>query len=197
MFIPVEKMKKLRESAKNGDERARKILIMQMDGKEDFSSLMDEYFAEQEPVVENGLGEKVVEEKATETKEPEKVSKLQEFLSFNGITKDSPDYKSYVEDFYKENPNEPREVENPVEQIEDNKDGFESVIKDLIKDETDAIDEYSKAITKFMGSEELDEVFKRRVIARLKEIRGDEEEHFRELNELLKAKGDKPEEKID
>lgn len=185
-FIPIEKMSKLREAAKNGDVSARKILDMQMSGG-DFGSLLDEYF-QPKPVQE------VPVKGNLETQSlPKEKSNLDKFLEFNNVTKDSPDYESFVEDFYKEFPNEkPREglVENPVEQIEDDKDGFDSIIRDLIKDETDAIDEYSKAITKLMSNEHLDEIQKRRVIARLKEIRGDEEEHFHQLNELLKMNGD-------
>lgn len=184
-FIPISQMSKLREAAKNGDEQARKILDMQMSG-DDFSPLLDEYFQPKPVATEHS-----VETSSLPEKKPS--SKLEEFLKFNNVTKDSPEYEDFVNDFYNEFPNEkpkPDMVENPVEQIEEDKDGFDSIIRDLIKDETDAIDEYSKAITKLMTNEELDEIQKRRIIARLKEIRGDEEEHFHQLNELLKMKGD-------
>ncbi|MCR4661695.1 MAG: hypothetical protein K5765_06850 [Clostridia bacterium] len=153
---------------------------------EDFSPLLAEF---EQPSPEVDVHAHTVETKSM----PQKKSKLDEFLEFNNVTKDSPEYDSFVEDFYKEFPNEkPCEgmVENPVEQIEDDKNGFDSIIRDLIKDEMDAIDEYSKAVTKIMSLEDLDEVEKRRVIARLKEIRGDEETHYAQLNELLKMKGD-------
>lgn len=189
-FIPIDKMKKLREAAKTGDGNAVKILSMQMSG-EDFSPLLDEFF-QPKPVANEQQVE--VGTSTTSKSLPEKgSSKLEQFLAFNNITKDSPDYDSFVEDFYNEFPNErnkPSMVENPVEQIEEDKDGFDSIIRDLIKDETDAINEYSKAITKLMNDESLDDLHKKRVIARLKEIRGDEEEHFKQLNELLKANGD-------
>lgn len=185
-FIPIDRLSKLREAAKNGDANARKILDMQMSG-DDFSSLLEEFF---QPKPEPEAKTENVESKSL----PQKKSRLDEFLEFNNITKDSPDYDSFVEDFYREFPeekNKPDMVENPVEKIEEDKDGFESIIKDLMKDETDAIEEYSKAITKLMGSEELSDIQKRRVLARLKEIRGDEEEHFKQLGELLKK--DEPE----
>lgn len=185
-FIPIEKMSKLREAAKTGDERARKILDMQMSGN-DFSPLLDEYFQPKPVATENS-----VETSSLPEKKPTN-SKLEEFLKFNNVTKDSPEYEDFVKDFYDEFPEERKQkdlVENPVEQIEEDKDGFDSIIRDLIKDETDAIDEYSKAITKLMNNEELDEIQKRRIIARLKEIRSDEEDHFHQLNELLKMKGD-------
>lgn len=180
-FIPIDKMSKLREASKNGDANAIKILDMQMSG-EDFGSLLDEFFQPKPEAVEE-----------TKSLPQKSQSKLEQFLAFNNVTKDSPDYESFVEDFYNEFPderNKPSMVENPVQQIEEDKDGFDSIIRDLIKDETDAINEYSKAITKLMNDESLDDLHKKRVIARLKEIRGDEEEHFHQLNELLKANDD-------
>ena len=184
-FIPIDKMKSLREASKNGDANAIKILSMQMSG-EDFSPLLDEYFQPKPVQAEDGgMESKSLPQKPN--------SKLEQFLAFNNITKDSPDYDSFVEDFYKEFPDEkekPSMVENPVEKIEDDKDGFDSIVRSLIEDETDAINEYSKAITKIMNDKNLNDLQKKRVIARFKEIRGDEEEHFKQLNELLKANGD-------
>ena len=43
-YIPYDKIKKLREDAKNGDERAKKILMAQLNDEEDFSADLDEYF---------------------------------------------------------------------------------------------------------------------------------------------------------
>lgn len=66
-YIPYEKMSKLREAAKNGDEMAKKILIAQLGG-EDFSADLDTYFAV--PVEEPEITEKKVE---IIDNEPEKV----------------------------------------------------------------------------------------------------------------------------
>ena len=179
-FIPIDKMKSLREAAKSGNANAIKILDMQMSG-DDFGSLMDEFFqpkSEQNVQVEVGT--------STSTQSLPKKTKLEEFLDFNGVTKDSPDYDSFVEDFYREFPNERNaemHVEEPKEEVEEQ---YADWIKKLIAEESDAIDSYSKAITKVMNCEMLEDNQKRRAIARLKEIRGDEEEHFRELTELLK-----------
>ena len=179
-FIPVDKMRKLRESAKGGDERAKKILMLQMGG-EDFSSLMDEFFAPQpEPT------------QTVETQSMPQKTKLEEFLEFNNVSKDSPDYDSFVEDFYREFPNE---REHPTIHEVEHEEDFEEWIKKLMGEESDAIDSYSKVITKVMNCEMLDDSKKRRVIARLKEIRGDEEEHFRELSELLKGNSDEIDQK--
>lgn len=189
MFIPVEKMKKLRDSARNGDERAKKILIMQMDGKEDFSSLMDEYFAEPKPteVVENGLGEAEMVETVSLDAEP-KDEKLEKFLQFNGVTKDSPDYKSYVEDYYKENP-KPHHDGMEHEQHEE-----ECFLDKLIGEEIEAINSYNEAIMKIMNLDDLNESARKGMIAKLNEIKNDEMEHFEELKRL-KADLNKKEEK--
>ena len=45
-YIPFEKMKALREAAKNGDERARKIIAMQLAGKDDFAPFTQEIHKE-------------------------------------------------------------------------------------------------------------------------------------------------------
>lgn len=64
-YIPFEQMQKLREAARNGDERAKKIIQAQLCDKEDFSADLDDYFKpqveepEEEPV-EDSVG--VVEE---------------------------------------------------------------------------------------------------------------------------------------
>ena len=47
-YIPFDKMQKLREAAKAGDEMAKKILRAQLDDTEDFSKDLDNYFAPKE-----------------------------------------------------------------------------------------------------------------------------------------------------
>ena len=54
-FIPIDKMRKLREAARNGDEGAKRILRMQLDGTSDFSSDLDTYFSPK-PETDKGLG---------------------------------------------------------------------------------------------------------------------------------------------
>ena len=49
-YIPYDKIKKLREAAKNGDERAKRILMAQLDDEQDFSADLDDYF---KPAEEN------------------------------------------------------------------------------------------------------------------------------------------------
>lgn len=171
-FIPVDKIKKLREAAKTGDERAKKILSMQLGGKEDFWPLMDEYFApkqevSEQPATDNSLN-----------------PKLEEFLSLNGITKDSEDYQEYVDDFNREN----GIVVEKEETCE-----CEELIKKLIKEEIDAIKSYGNAIAEIMECESIDDNKKRKIISRFEEIKSDESEHRTELLkilELCKSKAD-------
>ena len=64
-YIPFEQMQKLREAARNGDERAKKILHAQLCDEEDFSADLDDYFKPQvEEPVEDSV--EVVEEEKKE-----------------------------------------------------------------------------------------------------------------------------------
>ena len=108
-FIPIDKMKSLREAAKNGDSRARKIIIMQMNG-EDFDSLLDEYFAnpktpnkveetpKTEQIVNKEISPNAVED--NDITDP----KLKKFLEYNGVKKGDIDYESTIEAYYQEFP---------------------------------------------------------------------------------------------
>lgn len=169
-FIPIDKMKKLREASRNGDENAKKILAMQLGGTEDFSSLMDDYFKSQPQVEEAPTG-------ATSTqgyglKEATADHGLEKFLSFNNITKDSPDYQSYVDDYYKENPRPEMKVEEHC------------FIDDLIKDEIEAISGYGQAELEVMQKEDMEETTKKGVLIKLDEIKRDEMKHLEELRRL-------------
>ena len=97
-FIPIDKMKSLREAAKNGDARARKIIIMQMNG-EDFGSLLDEYFAKQ-PKEEKPIATSTPIIEDNDITDP----KLKKFLEYNGVKKGDIDYESTIEAYYQEFP---------------------------------------------------------------------------------------------
>lgn len=201
-FIPSEKLSKLREAARNGDELAKKILKMQLDGTEDYSESLESYFAPKPKPTETevtGTGEKEDE-------------RLEKFLSDNGITKDSPEYDEAVKDFYKEigaKPGHTDEVEEKAEELGDKitegsapegeeteRDKFENIIKNLMKEESKAIDDYSKAITEVMNMGGFNEKQMKRAIARFKEIRDDETEHFNELKALLKNDSEEENEEL-
>lgn len=128
-FIPIDRMKVLREAAKSGDSRAKKILIMQMND-EDFSGLVDEYF--ETPAI------KPIEMSATKPGQPviepepelesERVvdnsditdERLREFLNLNGVQKGDEDYEDTLEAYYKEFPKaRPQMQESEIEEDEE------------------------------------------------------------------------------
>lgn len=168
-FIPINQIKNLREAAKNGDELAKKILRAQMNDQ-DFSQDLDSYFAKPPVEEKESLPEK-------------KLTKLEQFLLDNGVSEGDEDYDATVEMYYNEFPNERPKEENK-EEVEEVMSEETQIIDKLIKDEVEAIDSYSKGITQIMSGSTLNEIQKKRIIARFKEIRGDEEEHHRQLEEL-------------
>ena len=199
-YIPFEKMKSLREAAKNGDERARKIIIMQMNG-EDFGSLLDQYFTKPE--------ESNKTEDHSDTTED---SKLNKFLEYNGVKKGDMDYDSTVEAYYKEFPKERKhdtfetkatesdsdntsiygEEDEPIEddqfgkekQLSMHHELEEDIFSKLMGEEIDAIRSYGDAILKIMSCEKFNDNEKKGIIEKLEEIRRDEQEHWSELKHL-------------
>lgn len=208
-YIPFEKMKALREAAKSGDERARKIIIMQMNG-EDFGSLLDQYFE-----APNKPEEVVNKETYSDTTED---SKLNKFLEYNGVKKGDMDYDSTVEAYYKEFPKERKhdtfetkatesdsdntsiygEEDEPIEddqfgkekefgkekQLSMHHELEEDIFSKLMGEEIDAIRSYGDAILKIMSCEKYNDNEKKGIIEKLEEIRRDEQEHWSELKHL-------------
>ena len=116
-FIPIEKIKVLREAAKNGDARARQILTMQMNG-EDFSALLDSYFTSQSaetPKQEPTANPSPVLEEDDGITDP----KLKKFLEYNGVKKGDPDYETTVEAYYQEFPKARPAQQETVEEEND------------------------------------------------------------------------------
>ena len=203
-YIPFEKMKALREAAKSGDERARKIIIMQMNG-EDFGSLLDQYFE-----APNKTEEAVNKGTYSDTNED---SKLNKFLEYNGVKKGDMDYDSTVEAYYKEFPKERKhdtfetkatesdsdntsiygEEDEPIEDDQFTKEKQlssmhhrleEDIFSKLMGEEIDAIRSYGDAILKIMSCEKYNDNEKKGIIEKLEEIRRDEQEHWSELKHL-------------
>ena len=185
-FIPIDKMKSLREASKNGDANAIKILDLQMSGG-DFGSLLDEYFQPKQAALQGAP----VEGKSLPNKGEQ--SKLEKFLAFNNVTKDSPDYESFVEDFYNEFPEE-REHGHHGEMCEVEEDCF---ILPLIKEEIKAITDYNDAIMKVMEMDELGDATKKGLIAKLEEIKRDEMEHLEELKRMKNGLDKKEEKQVE
>lgn len=178
-FIPTDKMRKLREAAKNGDERARKILRCQMDN-EDFAPLMNEYFNEGKPTPEA-----TTEEAANGELEK---SRLQLFLESNGIKEGDQDYEGAVEDFYREFPDEKRPAEGEVPEKVPEKDECSECIEALIQKKYKAIEDCDKAISAMSRSDGDGDSVRGRMSV-LEAIRRDEYEHIDKLKRLMPEKG--------
>ena len=140
-FISIDKMKQLREQAKNGDERAKKILQMQMNNQ-DFSSLLEEHFKPiQEKPALNDTNTDNVAQKQDFSKE------LQDFLDFNEVKEGDPEYNDTIEAFYQENPHlRPNKNEGDIVPVEQNQNveeqkGLLDDLSDKIKDLLSACDQ--------------------------------------------------------
>ena len=198
-FIPIDKMKALREAARNGDERAKKILNMQMND-EDFSSLLEEQFSTPK-----------TEEKEILVKESNSPDdKLQKFLKYNNVKEGDEDYESTVEAFYKEFPKArpvveakatdgddislPNDEDNASIYGEDDEPIEEDkiFIDDLIQDEYEAIEQYNKAISEILKLDEGDSL-KKGLITDLEEIRRDEFDHVEKLKRMKSSLAKKEE----
>lgn len=164
-FIPKDKMKSLREASRNGDERARKIISMQLDGMEDYSSLVDDYFKPQPEIVENPTG--VVQDGD---------EGLQKFLRENEITKDSPDYQSFVDDYYKEFPQQEKEENNDISKF--------SFLERLIESEIEAVNLYNAAFMEVMNNDDLSDTERKGLLTDLDEIKRDEIDHLDKLRRI-------------
>lgn len=217
MYIPFDKMKKLREASKTGDERAKKILLMQMND-EDFSHDMDDYFAPRQPEAE------APQPKQADAPAPEqtddyagiKDERLAKFLKANGVKEGDPEYEDALNDYYAEFPDAKRESDANLPNEEDDGasiygDGDEQIPDDdapapaaaethekdcvdtLIDDEYEAVDGYNKAISE-ISRMDIGDAVKRGVIADLEGIRKDEYDHI-EILKRIKTSIEKKEEK--
>lgn len=195
-FIPIDKMKQLREAAKNGDERAKHILRAQLDNV-NFKNDLDDYFSEskQDVVEKTNLDNNTSED-----------TRLQKFLKYNNVTKDDPEYESTLEAYYKEFPQEKTanvqsdlnsnnnednfsiygEEDEPINQ-DDNlmqSQKYECFIDPLISDEIEAINGYNKAIMEVMNEDDQNEAEKKGIIADLEDIKREEIEHLDRLKRM-------------
>ena len=177
-FIPIDQIRKLREAAKNGDERAKKILQMQLN-KEDYSSDLDAYFNPQPEtkIIKNNLGGNPGS--ATEAKATQGTgnARLDAFLADNGIMEGDPDYEDAVNDYYNEFPEdmpkgwgeskpEPAPETNPVQEQK-----MLDSAKDLGKLLLDVISECDKEMLDIMQDDSIDANAKKGAMASLQEIK--------------------------
>lgn len=173
-FIEIEKMKKLREAAKNGDERAKKILQAQLK-KEDYASDLDAFFAPapaQTKVINNyGNPGSATEAKATQGTGN---AKLDAFLADNGVSEGDEDYEDALNDYYNEFPEE-RPAEQPKpdipEQTPEQEAKMEAAAQDLGKLLLNVIQECDKEMLEIMQDDSIDGNAKKGAMVSLQEIK--------------------------
>lgn len=152
-FIPMNQMKILREAAKNGDERAKKI-IQEHFQKKDYSADLEDYFKPVQETAPEAPKESIPDMPATNPGTmPEHVGtgnpKLDEFLRGNGIKEGDEDYEDAINDYYMEFPNE-RPKDSPVSNVLETATASEA--EDLTKDIAQKIIETIKSCDQFSVS---------------------------------------------
>ena len=186
-FIPIDKMKQLREAAKNGDERAKKILRAQLDGK-DYGADLDSYFApKQAPQTTQGSFSMPAKEpgempKGVGTGNPQ----LDEWLRSNGIHETDEDYEDALNEYYMEYPEQRPAEEEKEDRIpglpqqmsglkayQDEQAASEEVAdtKQIAKSIIDAISSCDKASLSIMQNENLDATVRKGAMATLQEVK--------------------------
>lgn len=165
MFIEKDKFAKLREDAKNGNDKAKNFLKSYMDGsdEETLSSLMVEYDTPEQEV-------EVVEE----TQKNPLMERLQKFLDDNNIQKGTDDYDEAVEMFNQENPVPVEEEEHCCSPTN---------VEDLIADEVEAVEGYNQAVLDITNSD-IPDTIKTSIIAVYNEITAQELEHIEKLKKV-------------
>jgi hypothetical protein len=180
-FIPIDKMNKLREASKSGDERAKQLLSMYLKGGHDnFDNDLDDYFKPQPEQTTPGV------EETTATDQPQMQSKM----SLQQLAQEGNEVAKNVLDVLanagEEKTNEflsriavaDKNKENKME----NCSTFVEFVKALILDENEAIQGYDKAILFTVNSEN-----DRNIVAVLNEIKSDEIRHIKMLKELVEC----------
>ena len=166
-FIPADKMKQLREAARNGDERAKKILQAQLN-KQDYSADFDSYFSP------NPAPETVQKEMSVSVQEPAKKTgtgnpKLDEWLRSNNISENDYEYKDAINEYYAEYPDQlPHELAR-----EENADVEEQVdlTKDIAQKIIDLISGCDACMLSIMQNDDMSDASQKGAMAILQEIK--------------------------
>jgi len=171
-FIPVEQLKQLREAAKNGDTRAKKILSSYMN-KEDYSADFDAYFTPQTQPQEMEEGNPGSVQEAVATKGTGN-AKLDQFLADNGVKEGDSDYEDALNDYYNEFPNErPAEMLHSAPEQEAQPEAQEGLdlTQEIGQGIIDLISKCDKTLLEVMQSEEIDDTSKKGAMTSLQEIK--------------------------
>ena len=185
-FIPVDQIKQLREAAKNGDDRAKKILRAQLEGK-DFGSELEAFFAQP------GIGNMPMEEigqKVSAIAMPGPVQenkgtgnpKLDKFLADNGVKEGDADYDDAVNDYYNEFPNERPATESAPQSDEQDIVGIDTETPADVEEEVDltrdiassiisAIQKCDETLLAIMQNEEIEDTSRKGAMTTLQEVK--------------------------
>lgn len=212
-YIPIDKMKQLREAAKNGDARAKKILKAQLNGS-DFSSDLDSYFAT--PVVEETKPVPEVIQKDNDGVD----SGLEQFLKDNGVSKGDIEYDDFVEDYYNENPQarpkkeiqeqsveeqpvqeEPKSEVEPVQEVVEEQPVQETenveeevdLTKDIAQQLINVINSCDKAMVLVLNNDKIEDTTLKGAMTTLQEIKNDILNDFDKIKKVKKALCEKKE----
>lgn len=190
-FIPVEKMSRLREAAKNGDARAKAILQAQLNGT-DYSVDLDAFFkpVEEPKPVQGGNPVSVSETKATSGTGN---ARLDAFLADNQIKEGDPDYEDALNDYYNEFPEDmPEDWGKPKPESEpapapEQEAKMEGAAKDLGKLLLDVISECDKEMLEIMQDESIDGNAKKGAMVSLQEIKQNMIDNMEKIAKVKKS----------
>ena len=178
----------MREAAKGGDERAKKILQAQLKN-EDYSADLDSYFNPAPTKVINndypsGNPGSVTEAKATKGTGN---ARLDAFLEDNGIYEGDPDYEDALNDYYNEFPEdrpaeEPKQEQEPEQVVE-----MQEAAKGLGKLLLDVISECDKEMLEIMQDEAIDGNAKKGAMVSLQEIKQSMIDNMEKISKVKKS----------
>lgn len=172
-FIPIDKMRQLREAARNGDERAKKILRAQLDGS-DYGSDLDAYFApkpEAKPLPASAQG--TFSMPAQEHK-PLNNPQLEEWLRSNGIKETDEDYEEALDEYYNEYPDQrPKEEpsQEPEQEVAPQAQEEVDLTKDIATSVFEAIKKCDETNIALMQNNELDSTARKGAMTTIQEIK--------------------------
>lgn len=168
-FIPIDKMRQLREAAKQGDERAKKILRAQLNGS-DYGSDLDAYFAPKPEAKPLPASEQGTFSMPAQEHKPLNNPQLEEWLRSNGIKETDEDYEEALDEYYNEYPEqrpEPSEEQGQMPQAQAEVD----LTKDIATSIFEAIKKCDETNMTLMQNNELDSAKKKGAMTTIQEIK--------------------------
>lgn len=177
-FIPINKMRALREAARQGDERAKKILRAQLNGS-DYGADLDAYFAptpaqEQDQHSMPAVNPGEMPKKVHIHNNPQ----LEEWLRSNGIKETDEDYEEALDEYYNEYPEQRPEEEpeqelaqEPGQEIASQAQEEVDLTKDIATSIFEAIKKCDETNIALMQNNELDSTARKGAMTTIQEIK--------------------------